>query len=204
MGGRVPGSNACDSTEIYQEGLRIPPLKLYERGVLNETLSTLIKINVRVPDRVWGDLRRPVRRLRRSASAASTSCFDALRRRRGRGLHDRAARLCRAADPQPRSRAGRKGTYAFTDHIDSDGFSDTPIPIKVAITVRDDGQLAGRLRRARSPQVKGALNSTPQLHAVARPISACAACSTKDVPNNVGVFRCIDGQGAGGLGAQSA
>ena len=56
VGGRVPGSNASDSTEIYQEGLRLPPLKLYERGKLNETLETLIKINVRVPDRVWGDL----------------------------------------------------------------------------------------------------------------------------------------------------
>src|ERR1700751_4428167 len=54
--GTVPGSNASDSTEIYQEGLRIPPLKLYDRGVLDKTLETLIKINVRVPDRVWGDL----------------------------------------------------------------------------------------------------------------------------------------------------
>ena len=39
IGGRVAGGNACDSTEIYQEGLRIPPLKLYERGVANDTLS---------------------------------------------------------------------------------------------------------------------------------------------------------------------
>jgi N-methylhydantoinase B len=50
VGGRVPGSNASDSTEIYQEGLRIPPLKLYDRGKLDETLATLIRINVRVPD----------------------------------------------------------------------------------------------------------------------------------------------------------
>jgi N-methylhydantoinase B len=50
VGGRVPGSNASDSTEIYQEGLRIPPLKLYCRGELNTTLETLIRINVRVPD----------------------------------------------------------------------------------------------------------------------------------------------------------
>ena len=56
VGGRVPGSNASDSTEIYQEGLRIPPLKLYDRGKLDETLATLIRINVRVPDRVWGNL----------------------------------------------------------------------------------------------------------------------------------------------------
>src|SRR5712691_10124465 len=56
VGGRVPGSNASDSTEIYQEGLRIPPLKLYDRGTRNDTLHALIERNVRVPDRVCGDL----------------------------------------------------------------------------------------------------------------------------------------------------
>jgi N-methylhydantoinase B len=57
VGGRVPGSNASDSTEIYQEGLRIPPLKLYERGLRNDTLWALIETNVRVPIKVFGDLR---------------------------------------------------------------------------------------------------------------------------------------------------
>src|SRR5690606_30772165 len=56
VGGRVAGSNASDSTEIYQEGLRIPVMKLYDRGVINETLAGLIEIYVRVPDRVLGDL----------------------------------------------------------------------------------------------------------------------------------------------------
>ena len=56
VGGRVPGSSAADSTEIYQEGLRIPVLKLYERGRANETLFELIRINVRIPDVVLGDL----------------------------------------------------------------------------------------------------------------------------------------------------
>ena len=56
MGGRVPGSNASDSTEIYQEGLRIPPMKLYERGVLSRTMRRMIEKNVRVPERVLGDL----------------------------------------------------------------------------------------------------------------------------------------------------
>ena len=57
VGGRVPGSNAADSTEIYQEGLRIPPLKLFRKGVMDETLESLIGLNVRVPDLVIGDLR---------------------------------------------------------------------------------------------------------------------------------------------------
>ena len=56
IGGRVAGGNACDSTEIYQEGLRIPPLKLYERGVANDTLFRLLEKAVRVPDKVLGDL----------------------------------------------------------------------------------------------------------------------------------------------------
>ena len=56
MGGRVAGSSAADSTEIYQEGLQIPPLKLHQAGVLNHTLLQMIKRNVRVPDNVVGDL----------------------------------------------------------------------------------------------------------------------------------------------------
>src|SRR6202140_3157497 len=57
VGGRVPGSNASDSTEIYAEGLRIPPLKLLERGRWNTTLMRMIERNVRVPVKVFGDLR---------------------------------------------------------------------------------------------------------------------------------------------------
>ena len=55
VGGRVPGSSAADSTEVYQEDLRIPVLELYERGRANETLLELICINVRIPDVVLGD-----------------------------------------------------------------------------------------------------------------------------------------------------
>ncbi len=56
-GGRVPGSNAADSTGIYQEGLRIPPMKLLDGGECNETLWRLIERNVRIPVQVFGDLR---------------------------------------------------------------------------------------------------------------------------------------------------
>ena len=57
VGGRVAGSNASDSTEIYAEGLRIAPLKMYDAGVLNKTLMTFIERNVRLPVKVFGDLR---------------------------------------------------------------------------------------------------------------------------------------------------
>ena len=57
LGGRLPGSSACDNTEIFQEGLRIPWLKLYRRGEPDESLFTLLRANVRVPHMTIGDLR---------------------------------------------------------------------------------------------------------------------------------------------------
>src|SRR6185295_15205167 len=89
VGGRVPGSNAADSTEIYQEGIRIPPLKLYEAGTPNETLFALIRQNVRLPDLVVGDLeaqlatcsigeREFCRLIERYGEADSRAYFDKL------------------------------------------------------------------------------------------------------------------------------
>ncbi|MBI4261809.1 MAG: hydantoinase B/oxoprolinase family protein, partial [Actinobacteria bacterium] len=57
LGGRLPGSSACDNTEIFQDGLRIPWLKLYRRGEPDETIFTLLRANVRVPQMTIGDVR---------------------------------------------------------------------------------------------------------------------------------------------------
>jgi N-methylhydantoinase B len=187
VGGRVPGSNASDSTEIYQEGLRIPPLKLYDRGVLNRTLESLIKINVRVPDRVWGDLsaqfaaaqvgRRGLEKLMHRYGADEVDAYM-------QELLDYAERMTREE-----IKTWPRGTYRFTDHIDDDGFSETPIPINVAITVRDDGTLFVDYTGS-SPQVRGALNSTLSFtHSLTYLSVRCVLA--KDLPNNVGMFRCV-------------
>ncbi|MGL4288133.1 MAG: hydantoinase B/oxoprolinase family protein [Phreatobacter sp.] len=188
VGGRVPGSNASDSTEIYQEGLRIPPLKLYDRGVLNTTLETMIKINVRVPDRVWGDLSAQF-----AAAQVGKRGLDKLMQRYGaddvdtymQELLDYAERLTRQE-----IKTWPRGTYRFTDYIDDDGFSETPIPINVAITVRDDGTLFVDYTGS-SPQVKGALNSTLSFtHSLTYLSVRCVLA--RDIPNNVGMFRCVE------------
>src|SRR5262249_5288401 len=57
IGGRTPGGNGCDATELYQEGLRIPLVRLYDRGEPNETVFAFIERNVRIPRQVLGDLR---------------------------------------------------------------------------------------------------------------------------------------------------
>src|SRR5882724_2322571 len=57
IGGRVAGGNASDSTEIYQEGLRLPPIKLYDAGTPNQAVFDIIEKNVRVSENLLGDLR---------------------------------------------------------------------------------------------------------------------------------------------------
>jgi len=187
MGGRVAGSNASDSTEIYQEGLRIPAVRLYEGGRANDTLFRLIESNVRVPDLVRGDIdaqfaacrvgeRELQRLLRRYGADKARGHFTA--------LLDYAETLTRqeiAAWPD--------GSYRFTDHIDDDGFTDTPLPIQVTLTVAGD-QLSIDYTGS-APQVAAALNSTLSY------TQSCSYLSVRcvlqgDVPNNAGVFRAIE------------
>jgi N-methylhydantoinase B len=187
MGGRVPGSNASDSTEVYQEGLRIPPVKLYERGVLSRTMRRILQANVRVPERVLGDIGAEYAACK-VGERELTKLFARYGREATRGyltaLLDYAERVTRAEIARwPR------GTYRFTDYLDSDGFSEVPVPLTVAITVHD-GHLTCDWTGS-APQVKAALNSTLSF------TKSCTYLSVRsvlrqDVPNNAGVFRCID------------
>jgi N-methylhydantoinase B len=187
VGGRVPGSNASDSTEIFQEGLRIPVVKLYEAGRVNDIVERIIARNVRVPDRVLGDLRAQY-----AACQVGVRELTALLDRYGRAaarsyfaeLLDYAERLTR-----DEIRRWPKGTYTFLDHIDDDGISPEPIPIRVALTVHDDHVRVDYTGSA--PQVRAAINSTMSYTKSCTYLSV--RCALKgDVPNNAGVFRCVD------------
>ena len=186
VGGRVAGSNASDSTEIFQEGLRIPALKLFQGGQQNETLFKLIEQNVRLPDRVIGDLkaqfaacrtgaREMCRLLERYGAKTAQGYFTE--------LLDYAERMTREE-----IRKWPDGTYEFTDYIDDDGFSDTPLPITVSITVHGDSLTVDY--EGSAPQVPAALNATKSY------TNSCTYLSVKcvlkgDIPNNAGVFRPI-------------
>jgi N-methylhydantoinase B len=186
VGGRVPGSNASDSTEIFQEGLRIPPLKLYAEGRADRSLFALIRKNVRLPDMVIGDLqaqlatcnvgeRAFVDLLDKHGVEALGNYFDA--------LLDYGERLTRQA-----IRTWPNGQYKFTDYIDDDGFDDGPIPIVCAIEVQDDHLVVDF--DGSSPQVKGAINCTLSYTKSSTYLGIRCALG-RDVPNNAGVYRCI-------------
>jgi N-methylhydantoinase B len=188
VGGRVPGSNASDSTEIYQEGLRIPPLKLYDRGARNDTLWALIERNVRIPVKVFGDLRAQL-----AACHISEQSLLELERHYGTEkldhymteLIDYSERMTRAA-----IRELPDGVYDFLDHIDDDGIDvGRPIPLKVRITKAGDHIHVDWT--GSSPQVKGAINNTLSF---TKSASYCAIRSILpgNIPNNDGVFRAIE------------
>jgi N-methylhydantoinase B len=188
VGGRVPGSNASDSTEIFAEGLRIPVLKLYEHGVPNVTLQRIIARNVRVPDMVEGDLAAQI-----SACRAAEREFARLAgryevptlRRYFDELLDHAERLTRAEIA-----AWPDGVYSFEDFIDDDGIDyGRPIPIRVTLTVRGDSLVVDFT--GTSDQVKGAINATPSFARSAVYLTVRSVMEA-DVPNNAGYFRPIE------------
>ena len=186
IGGRVAGGNASDSTEIFQEGLRIPPLRLYRRGEPNETLFGLISANVRVSDKVMGDLRAQL-----AACHVGEQRLTELYGRYGRETVDRYfAELLDYSERMVRSEisAMPDGHYEFVDFIDDDGIDPEPITIAVAIEIAGDEisvDFSGT-----SPKVKGAINAT--LSVTRSMVYAAVRCMLPpELPNNAGLFRPI-------------
>lgn len=188
VGGRVPGSNASDSTEIYAEGLRIPPVKLHERGVPNATLLRILDRNVRMPARVMGDLRAQLaaceiaaRGVRDLVGRHGENAFRALVEET-MDHSERLARACLAELPD--------GEATFIDWIDDDQI-DAGKPIKLVCTVRKQGERMVMDWTGSSPQVKGAINNTWSYTAAAS-FTAVKCILRENMPNNDGVFRCIE------------
>jgi N-methylhydantoinase B len=186
MGGLAAGSYAATATEIFQEGLRIPPLKLYEAGALNEAVLALIRQNVRKPEIFWGDLQAQLASL-----AVGEAKMQALIRRYGAPTmvaacaeildsSERAMRAMIAGMPD--------GRYTFEDFIDDDGIDDRPIRIHAAIDIRGDEMtvdLSGS-----GPQATGPVNATLASSASAVCYSVIA-CADQSVAPNAGCYRPI-------------
>jgi N-methylhydantoinase B len=183
----APGSIPTNATEIFQEGLRIPPLKFRDENRYNETLVSIIRQNVRIPDIVMGDLnaqlaacnvgaRRIAELTEELGDNQILAIFDE--------LLDRSEALTRAA-----LRKIPNGTYRYVDFSDNDGIDlDKPIRFEVAVTVKDATfhcDFTGT-----SPQVRGPFNCVPSGSLAA----ACFALRTvtdPNIPTNAGCFRPI-------------
>ncbi|MBI1736963.1 MAG: hydantoinase B/oxoprolinase family protein [Candidatus Rokubacteria bacterium] len=186
IGGRVPGGNAADSTEIYQEGLRIPPLKLYARGELNEAWRTLISANVRQPTTVLGDLFAEV-----AACNTAETHLRALAGKLGPSLLSGymteliayGERMARAA-----LRELRRGRFTFVDHMDDDGVGGDPVRIEATVEIDGEGITVDFTGTAR--QVRGAINA-PLAITRSAVFFVVKAIVGQDLPNNAGFQRVL-------------
>ena len=188
VGGRVPGSNASDSTEIYQEGLRIPPMKLYDQGELNETLWMLVEKNVRIPVQVFGDLRAQLA----ACHIAERQFLELIERYNVDNVRiymeeiiDYAERLTRAAVSKLPD-----GCFSFEDWIDDDGI-DLDRPIRLYVTITKKGDQMHVDWEGSSKQVKGAINNTLSFTKAAS-YTGIRSILPDGIPNNEGVFRVIN------------
>jgi N-methylhydantoinase B len=187
VGGRAPGSMAHDSTEIYQEGLRLPPLRLYREGRANQSIVDIVIKNVRTPDKLLGDIRAQV-------SACTTGERRLLELVTEYGLEEIMRSfelLMEYSERVTRSilSSWPRGVYEFTDYLDDDGLDASPIPMKVTLTVREDSIVVDYT--GTSLQVRGAINCTPAWTRAWTYASIRAALAV-DIPNNEGYFRPIE------------
>jgi N-methylhydantoinase B len=188
VGGRTPGSVPTDATELYQEGVIIPPTQLFRAGTLDENLLALIARNVRLPDVFTGDLMAQVaagrlggQRLRELFAAHGTDAVLGYVEE----LLARAERLTRAQiETIP------DGDYAFEDYLDDDGVN-IGHRVKIAVTVRVKGSTMTFDFTGTDPQVRGPFNSVPA-STMSAVYYAVRAISDASIPNNGGCFRAVD------------
>jgi len=186
VGGKEPGSLAGDTVEIYQEGLRIPPVRLWERGDLKDDLLQLILANVRTPDERWGDLRA-----QKAACAIGIDRIRALCLRVGESmLTDAMSAVLDYSERRMRYQITQlpQGEASFEDALDDDGISEGTIPIRVRVRIRGDRidvDFSGTAN-----QVRGPVNAVFAVTASAT-FFAIRAFADPEIPPNSGCYRPI-------------
>lgn len=135
VGGRSPGSISTDARDVFEEGLIIPPLKLVKGGVPVPEILEMIAANIRVPHKTLGDIRAQI-----AAVNVGERRYLELAAKYGAGpLADIIDACLDTSERQMREdlRAYADSTYSAEGFLDSDGVTDEPVPIRVAVTLRD-------------------------------------------------------------------
>lgn len=175
VGGAVPGNYNPHATDIMQEGVRIPAVKLCDRGALRRDIVDILLANGRLPRSNYGDLN------------AQLGALELGERRLGALFDEFGDRTATAAMAEMRARASRHmraliaelpdGSYAFEDHIDDDGRGSAPLRIALDLTISGETMTLDFSRSA--PACDGPLN-------VSRPTAIAAAfVALKHVFNEV-------------------
>ncbi|WP_439499406.1 hydantoinase B/oxoprolinase family protein [Bosea sp. (in: a-proteobacteria)] len=186
VGGGAAGSYYANATEVFQEGIRIPPLRLVDRGVLNTGVFEMLLHNVRQPDETRGDLNaqiaalgigeRAVARMARKYGPAPLAAAMS-------AILDGSERMVRAA-----LKALPDGESSFVELVDDDGQSQEPI--RLAVRIIKQGESITLDFEGSSPQVRGPVNNTPAMTCSAVYYALLAALGG-DIPANSGCYRAV-------------
>jgi N-methylhydantoinase B len=181
-GGAVPGGFSANATEVEQEGLRLPPVKLYKRGALDPEILAIILSNIRIADQRIGDIKAQAAALaigeRRLAALLDRYGADTVERAIGE-LKDRAAQQMRA-----RIAEIPDGTYTGEAYVDSDGVVDEPL--RIAMRIVKQGETLTFDMSGSSPPCRGPMNSV--IATTKSSIYLAVKHVFPDVPINAGTF----------------
>jgi N-methylhydantoinase B len=186
IGGNVPGGYNPRATECFQEGVRIPPVKLVEKGEMRGDVVAIIEANSRLPVSNWGDLNAQLNALdlgERRLHALLDEYGDGTVASAFEAFSDRAEALMRAAVA-----ALPDGTYSFEDVLDNDGITDETLTVALDVTVAGETMTLDFSRS--SPACRGPINISRSTT-----VAACYVALKHvftEVPANAGVLRPIE------------
>jgi N-methylhydantoinase B/oxoprolinase/acetone carboxylase alpha subunit len=186
VGGMSPGSMPL-AREIYQEGIRIPPILLARRGKFDRELLNLILANVRTPEEREGDLLAQCMAIRRGEQRLLELVAKygmAKVRRNMTALKDYSERMIRSA-----IRRLPRGEYRFEDSLDSDGIVDRPVKIAAKVTIHGDRATIDFT--GSSPQVEGSVNANYAV-AISATTYVFRCLVREDIPYTAGVMRPLE------------
>ncbi len=185
VGGMTPGSMPL-ATEIFQEGLIIPPLKLIEKGKLRPDLLDLLLANVRTPEERKGDLLAQI-----ASNEKGKQRLGEVIRKYGLNKILRYTQLIQLYTEKILREAIKNipdGTYSFTDHLDDDGIKEKPVKIAVRLKINNDEAIVDF--SSSSPQVEGGVNANFAVtYSAVLYVFRCLV--EEDIPFNTGLMRPI-------------
>jgi N-methylhydantoinase B len=193
VGGYAPGSIDMQNGEVFQEGLRLRPVKLFRRGEINQEVWDIFADNCRIPTLNWGDLTACL-----AALGKAETRMQRLAQRYGlaavrqsiTATIDRTERIARDV-----LRRIPKGEYRFVDYFEDDYISDLPVRIALTLTARGDGTVALDFTGS-DPQVRAALNlptgSMRHHPFLSFGLTSFVVTQSEAIHINAGIIRCID------------
>ncbi|TWT26451.1 hydantoinase B/oxoprolinase family protein [Planomicrobium sp. CPCC 101110] len=154
VGGLVPASISPTATDIHQEGLRIPPVKLYRAGKENKDVLAFLNANSRVPDLNYGDINAMIA----AVNTAETRFMGMVEKFGMTPVENAMTDLLEQAEMRSENiiREIPNGTYSFADYLDDDMVSE--VPIRLAVTVTIEGSTITLDFSDCDPQVQTAFN----------------------------------------------